>query len=111
MWQTCICIFQIGHMPIDLIRPYYTPHLLNSLFGGEVFVEGSGRGHLHDQHHTLCIAEAQHANDEGVVQLVHDLCLSHHLLLHHFFIFILQHFNSHVDLTPETKQTEVSTSG
>lgn len=83
----------------------YSFHLnVHLLFGGKEFVERSGRGHLHDQHKTVCVAQAEHADYEGVTQLVHDLCLPHHLLLHQLLVFILQHFYSHVYLTPETKQ-------
>lgn len=74
----------------------------NSLVATEKFVERPSRGHLHDQHQVLGVAEAEHSDDEGVVQLVHDLRLPHHLLLHQLLIVTLQHFDGHVDLTPET---------
>lgn len=78
---------------------------LNSPIGGEEFVKRSSRGHLHDQHQTVSIAQAEHADDEGVTQLVHDLCLPHHLLLHQLLIvLILQHFDGHIDLAPEGKK-------
>lgn len=77
---------------------------LNSLIAGEEFVERSGRGHLHDQHQVLGVAQTQHANDVAVVQLVHDLCLPHHLLLHQLLILTLQHFDGHIDLAPGRKK-------
>lgn len=77
---------------------------MNLLVGGEEFVQRSGRSHLHDQHKTVCVAQAKHADDERVTQLVHDLCLPHHLLLHQLLVFVLQHLDGHVYLTPESKQ-------
>lgn len=56
-------------------------------------------GHLHDQHQVLAGAKAQHANDVAVPQLVHDLCLPHHLVLHHLLILILQDLDGYVFLT------------
>ena len=73
--------------------------------GVEEFVEWSSRGHFHDQHQILSITEAEHPDDEGVAQLVHDLCLPHHLLLHQLLILTLQHFDGHIYLTPEKKKT------
>lgn len=80
--------------------------MLNSLIGGEELVERSGGGHLHDQHQMLSIAQTQHANDEGVAQLVHDLRLPHHLLPHQLLVFILQDFDGHINLAPEGKQAK-----
>lgn len=77
---------------------------MNLLVGGEEFVQRSGRSHLHDQHKTVCVAQAKHADDERVTQLVHDLCLPHHLLLHQLLVVVLQHLDGHVYLTPESKQ-------
>lgn len=75
----------------------------NSLIAGEKFVERSSRGHLHDQHQVFSIAQAQHSNDVAVLQLVHDLCLPHHLILHQLLIVTLQHFDGHINLAPERK--------
>lgn len=76
---------------------------LNSLIGGKEFVEGSGRGHLHDQHHVFSVAQAQHANYVAVTQLVHDLCLPYHLLLYQLLIVTLKHFDGHINLASESK--------
>lgn len=78
-----------------------------SLFGGEELVEGTGCSHLHDEHQVLGVAQAQHADDERVVQLVHDLCLPHHLILHHLFIFTLQHLDGHVYLASEVTELNI----
>lgn len=69
----------------------------------EEFVERSSRGHFHDKHQVLSIAQAQHANNVAVAQLVHDLCLPHHLILHQPLVIALQHFDGHVDLASEGK--------
>lgn len=98
---TFYSLSQISCLIMRLI--YYQ---LNSLIGGEEFVEGSCRGHFHNQHQVLSFAQTQHADDEGVTQLVHNLCLPHHLFLHQLLIVILQHFDSHIDLTPERKQNK-----
>ena len=93
IWHICFLLSDI------LVR-------LISLVAAEEFVEGSSSRHLHDQHEALAVAEAEHPDDEGVVQLVHDLCFPHHLLLHQLLMVILQHFDGHVDLTSERKQTQ-----
>lgn len=73
----------------------------NSLVRGKEFVQWTGSGHLHDQHQVLSAAQAQHANDVAVFQLVHDLCLPHHLVPHQLLVFILQNLDGHISLTPE----------
>lgn len=73
---------------------------VNSLVRGEEFVQRTCTGHLHDQHQVLASAKAQHANDVAVLQLVHNLCLPHHLVLHQLLILILQNLDGHVHLTP-----------
>ena len=68
---------------------YIYIHMFNLLICGEELVERPGRGHLHDQHQVLGVAQTQNADDEGVVELVHDLCLPHHLLPHQLLIVTL----------------------
>lgn len=80
--------------------------LLNSLIGGKKFVEGSGSSHLHDQHQVLSVAQAQHANNVAITQLVHDLCLPHHLLLYQLLVVTLQHFDCHISLASESKHSD-----
>lgn len=86
--------------------PTWLPLNMYSLFGGEEFVEGPGSSHLHDEHQIVSVAQAEHADDEGVTELVHDLCLPHHLLLHQLLILTLQHFDSHIYLTPDANEQE-----
>jgi len=50
------------------------------------------------------VAQAQHAHDEGVAQLVHDLRLPQHLLPHQRLVVVLQDFDGHVDLAPERRE-------
>lgn len=73
----------------------------NSLVRGEEFVQRTCSGHFHDQHQVLAGAKTQHANDVLVVQLVHNLCLPHHLVLHQLLILILQNLDGHVNLTSD----------
>lgn len=74
----------------------------------EEFVERSSRGHFHDEHQVLSVAQAQHANNVAVAQLVHDLRLPHHLILHQLLVIALQHFDGHVDLLSEGKIRNIS---
>lgn len=93
------------HPHLVPFHKYLVCFIMNSLFAGEEFVERTSRGHLHDQHQVLSVAQTQHADDEGVTQLVHDLRLPHHLLLHQLLVVTLQHLDGHIDLAPERKQT------
>lgn len=71
---------------------------MNSLLAREILVEWTSGGHLHHQHERFSLTESNHAHDERITQLMHNLGLSHHFLLYWFFILILQHFNSHINL-------------
>lgn len=71
---------------------------MNSLLAREKLVERASGGHLHHQHERFSLTESNHAHDERITQLMHNLGLSHHFILYWFFILILQHFNCHINL-------------
>lgn len=81
---------------------------MKSPFWREEFVERSSGGHFHDKHQVLSVAQAQHADDVTVAELVHDLCLPHHLLLHQILVIALQHFDGNVNLASEGKIWSIS---
>lgn len=71
-----------------------------SLLGRQELVEWATRSHLHHEHQGLCLTDPNHADNVGVVQLVHDLSFCHHFIPHCFLIVALQHLNGHIDLLP-----------
>lgn len=73
-----------------------------SLLSQQELVQGPATRHLHDEHEGLGLADADEAHDVRVVQLVHDLCLAHHLVLVRLLCVVFQHLDGHVDLLPAT---------
>jgi len=65
-------------------------------------VERAQVGQLHDQHEVLLLADADHADDVGVVQLLHDVGLAQHVLpqAHLVVRAVLQDLHSHLLLGP-----------
>lgn len=73
----------------------------SSLPAGEELVERPGRCHFHHQHQRLGLAQADHAYYVGVIQLVHDLSLTHHVVLYPLLVLALQDLNGYVDVFAE----------
>ena len=64
----------------------------------EELVERAQFGQLHDQHEVLRLADADHADDVGVVQLLHEVGLPQHLLPHRHVVVVAVLQDLHRDL-------------
>ena len=95
-----------AHLWVDRLSPQsQTPRQpRGSLLPDQELMQGPATSHLHDQHEGLGLADSNEPHDVGVVQLVHDLCLPHHLVLVRLLRALFQHFDGHVDLLPATAQ-------
>ena len=80
------------------------PQPRGSLLPDQELVQGPAAGHLHDQHKGLSLADSNEPHDVRVVQLVHDLCLPHHVVLVRLLRALFQHLDGHVDLLPAVTQ-------
>ena len=91
-----------AHLWVDRLSPQsqMPRQPRGSLPPGQELVQGPTASHLHDQHEGLGLADSNEPHDVGVVQLVHDLCLPHHLVLVRLLRTLFQHFDGHVDLLP-----------
>lgn len=76
---------------------------VGSPLGSQEPVERPTRGHFHHQHQGLSLTDANHADNVGIVQLVHDLGLLHHVVPCSSLIATFQHLDGHVDLLPGTR--------
>lgn len=72
----------------------------SSLLPKQELVQGAAARHLHDEHEGLGLADADEPHDVGVVQLVHNLRLAHHLILVCLLRAVLQHLDGDVNLLP-----------
>ncbi|KAG7280793.1 hypothetical protein CRUP_035458 [Coryphaenoides rupestris] len=65
-------------IPTLVLARYYDVKVLP--ISDPELVERAQFGQLHDQHEVLHLADANHADDVGVVQLLHDVGLAQHVL-------------------------------
>ena len=78
----------------------------------EELVERAQVSQLHDQHEVLRLADADHADDVGVVKLLHEVGLPQHLVTHRpVVVAVLQDLHRDLLLGPGVVEQVFETGG